>query len=149
MTTRTILILGLASFLLTKSLASEATFEELFHIPKNDAMQVFGKHNMEIFEHALVDFNAVLAGREPLHAKLDPIVVTDGGTSYYTGKGYKITALKTLTSITNIEGSRVDGYIYGPILTFDSKVVAGNSSTMTRTSFYTYAALERLLKENK
>ena len=68
-------------------------FEELFHIDPKNASKRFGSVTYRRLKDALDDFNAVLSGNPPVHAKVDKDhpLITDGGTTFYIGDGYKLT----------------------------------------------------------
>lgn len=95
---------------------------------------------------ATADFNAVLKGKVPIHARLQTpeIAVQDGGTTHYRGNGYRLTVLKSLNNLV-ANGAVVPGYVYGPIVDFDPKLMSGNRSQMQCTLFYSREAMARLL----
>jgi hypothetical protein len=94
---------------------------------------------------AFADFRAVLAGRSPVHATVDQTqpVPADGGTTFWLGSGYQLTVVKSLNSVAG-----VDGYMYGPVVTFASKLGNGNSPSISQISFYPSQALRDLLREH-
>lgn len=88
------------------------------------------------------DFQVVLAGKAPLHATHDlfKAVPADGGTAFYSGRKYKLTVEKSLSSF-----GKLSGYVYGPIIVFDESFAPGNENQVSSLRFYTDAQLEHLL----
>jgi hypothetical protein len=97
-----------------------------------------------ILEEATDDFLAVAAGASPIHAKMDEeaALPADGGTIYYTGNGYELTALKAISSFGDFEG-----HAYGPILTFNEDFAPGNYPTVSDVRVYSDAELAKLFAE--
>ena len=93
-------------------------------------------------EQASVDFEAVINGKPPPFAKFDEEhpLPADGGTTFYRGSGYSLKIVKSL-----VRAGQVDGYIYGPVLTFDSTVSSGNSNEVTHLSFYSAKEMNTFL----
>jgi hypothetical protein len=88
------------------------------------------------------DFEAVRAGRAPVHAKLDRLAAlpADGGTEFFVGSTYRLTIEKSLSAFGGLQG-----YLYGPILSFDEGFAPGNEQRISDTRFYTAEQLNRLL----
>ncbi len=109
---------------------------DLSSIPKEDA---------DVFIEATEDFNAVLEGRKPIHAKLDldAPLPADGGTVFYLGNKYNLTVIKSLSSFGSVRG-----YVYGPAIFFDKKFATGNSSSLSSTKFYSTESFNQLLKRS-
>ena len=77
-----------------------------------------------ILREASEDFCAVLAGKDPMHARVAPGVdlPSDGGTRFYVGRKYKLTVLSSSSSF--------GGYpavAHGPIIKFDKSFAPGNT----------------------
>jgi len=122
------------------------TFEDLFHVNVDKAKTLFGEAISHRLQQALDDFNAVLEGKHPVHAIVDKEVPlpADGGTTFYKGDGYKLTIVKSLNGIMRGE-EYVHGYIYGPIVSFESNVMTGNFPNIQHLTFYTGDELQKLL----
>lgn len=123
---------------------TEMSFEDLFHLTKQEAQQQFGAGIYNQLLQAVEDFNAVLKGRSPKHAKFDKEhpLPADGGTSYYRGEGYRLTIVKSLNDIVK-DGKHINGYIYGPVISFEDGAMMGNFPTI---SFLTFFRTEDLKK---
>lgn len=133
-----LLILGVAMSLVV---ATSACAEPVV-IDEREFSQI-GSEMATNIKEAMEDFDAVAEGRRPVHAKADaqaPLPL-DGGTTYYLGRGYKLTILKSLASIGG-----VDGYFYGPNITFDEKTVVGNTQQVSLIKFYSLEAFKKLQK---
>ena len=94
-------------------------------------------------KEATDDFDAVLNGQLLLHAVVDAKIPlpADGGTTFYSGKGYRLTIVKSLATIGGI-----NGYFYGPIIEFDNKVVQGNSNKISCVRFYSLTKFKEQVK---
>jgi hypothetical protein len=99
-------------------------------------------HSNVSMQEAEADFAAVLAGCSPTHAQVikDAPLPADGGTRFYQGNGYRLTVVKML-----VQAGGVSGFVYGPLLVFDSGVMSGNGNKIESTSFYSSSAMGRLL----
>lgn len=100
-------------------------------------------NHRKIIVEASEDFEAVKAGRQPVHAVRDAEspLPADGGTSFWIGVGYRLSISKSLSSF-----GELDGYIYGPRVQFDEVFAPGNSSVVSETRFYTGDQMKALLK---
>lgn len=80
------------------------------------------------------DFEAVKAGKRPLHAQFDKnaALPSDGGTTFYVGHKYKLTVESSLSSF-----GALNGRVYGPIVVFDKSLAFGNENTFSGLRFYT------------
>jgi len=87
------------------------------------------------------DFERVLKGKTPKHAVLDEEAPhpADGGTQFFIGKGYKLTIIQSLSSF-----GALNGYIYGPVISFSKPFAPGNMSDVVGLRFYTSEQLHRL-----
>jgi hypothetical protein len=94
-------------------------------------------------QHAADDFDAARAGLYPLHAK-EGAAFLDGGTSTWEGDGYRLTLIKSLTTV-----GEVHGFMYGPILELTYPLAHGNTTQISHVHFYAGAELERLLKSRR
>jgi hypothetical protein len=120
--------------------------EDLFHFNPKTAKTVFGETTCRRLQKALDDFNAVLVGNRPVHAKVDKDVPlpADGGTTFYKGDGYKLTIVKSLNGI--MRGKEyIHGYIYGPIVSFEPDLMTGNFPSVQHLTFYIAEELQKLL----
>jgi hypothetical protein len=99
----------------------------------------------EIITQASEDFERVLQGKEPKNAALDEKapLPADGGTLFYAGKGYRLTVIKSLSSFGNA-GDGLQGYVYGPVLSFPKSFAPGNMSEVVSLRFYTNQQLQAL-----
>ena len=90
---------------------------------------------------ATEDFEAVRAGKPPIHARFDKLaaVLADGGTSFYIGHKYKLTVESSLSSF-----GALNGWVYGPIVVFDESIAPGNENTFSGLRFYTQAGFAKL-----
>lgn len=123
----------------------QVSFDELFHVTSEDAERILGAGVVKRLRAALEDFNAVLAYRKPIHAKLGKgPFLRDGGTLPYDGDGYKLTVVKSLFSLGKGD-KEIDGYTYGPDLELRDFGV-GNLSQVSRISFYPANVLKKLLE---
>ena len=86
--------------------------------------------------YAKEDFEAVQKGQKPIHAVPDPKKpdLSDGGTTFYLGKGYSLTIKSTLS-----EKDGVKGYMYGPIIIFQNA-----NKEMSDIKFYSIDAFKKL-----
>jgi hypothetical protein len=113
-----------------------ATFQELFGIDESKAGAVFGSDGERCLIDALDDFNRVLAGQQPIHAKTDDFsILTDGGTAFWRHACYDLTIHKSLTSFQLKDGTWVHGYVVGPSLTLKPGPTASQRSPISRTRF--------------
>lgn len=121
-------------------------FEDLFHMEVENAKNLFGKETLNRLQKAMDDFNTVLEGKYPVHAKVDKDVplLSDGGTTYYKGDGYKLTIVMSLNGIMQNE-EYIHGYIYGPIIAFEENVMRGNFPNIQNLTFYLGDDLKKLL----
>jgi hypothetical protein len=81
-----------------------------------------------ILKEASEDFCAVIAGKDPIHARvaLGVDLPSDGGTRFYVGRRYKLTVLNSLSSFGGYPG-----VAHGPILKFDASFAPGNTSEIS------------------
>ena len=81
-----------------------------------------------VIKQASEDFCAVLAGEKPIHAKkaAGTDAPTDGGSSFYVGRKYKLTVLKSASSFGGYPGIAT-----GPILKFDQSFAPGHTSEIS------------------
>ena len=101
-----------------------------------------------VIEQASEDFERVLVGRRPVHARFDAeaALPADGGTTFYTGSGYRLTIVKSIAHL-NGGGAQADisGYLYGPTVTLDEDILAGNNrQVISAVRFYTVEQLRQL-----
>jgi len=131
-----------------RNLNDPLNFEDLYHVTVQEAGSLFGDLTTGRLKLALDDFNAVITGRKPIHAKLDlkKPRMTDGGTSYYAGDGYQLTIVMSLNGMMN-EDEYVSGYIYGPIIAFEESVMRGNFPNIHSLAFYPEMLLRQSLKK--
>jgi len=94
-------------------------------------------------QHAAEDFEAARAGLFPLHAA-EGAAFLDGGTSTWEGDGYRVTVVKSLTTVGGVHG-----LMYGPILELAHPLAHGNTTQISHVRFYSGAELERLLKSRR
>jgi len=121
-------------------------FENLFHIKVEQAKNLFGEETLNRLQKSLDDFNAVIEGKHPIHARVDRDVPlpADGGTTFYKGDGYKLSIVKSLNGIMRGE-EYIHGYIYGPIISFEPNVMTGNFPNIHHLTFFTGDELQKLL----
>ena len=124
------------------------TFEELFHLDTESAKKRFGRTTYRRLQEARDDFNAVFSGNLPVHARADQDrpLLTDGGTTFYVGDGYKLTILMSLNGIMHDE-EYIHGYIYGQMISFEPEVMKGNYPSIQQLTFYPKKELEKLLSQ--
>ncbi|NUO76681.1 MAG: hypothetical protein HOQ32_11800 [Lysobacter sp.] len=96
-----------------------------------------------IIREASEDFQAVVRGDKPVHAKFDEqaALPSDGGTTFYKGNGYDLTILVSMSGFGQFRGTA-----YGPILTFDSKFAPGNTNEISDVRVYSNEKLRELLR---
>ena len=121
-------------------------FEDLFHVDPDKARMLFGETTLRRLQKALDDFNAVVTGKQPIHAEVDREVPlpADGGTTFHIGDGYKLTVVKSLNGILRGK-DYVHGYIYGPMISFQPEVMMGNFPNIQHITFYTGEEFQKLL----
>jgi hypothetical protein len=92
------------------------------------------KDDQQILQEAAEDFCAVVEGKDPIHAKVDTTadLPSDGGTRFFVGRKYRLTALNSLSSFGSY-----NGVANGPILTFDSSFAMGNTREISNIRVYT------------
>ena len=83
---------------------------------------------------AAIEFQRVKAGLRPACQGEPDYGLSDGGTLFYDCGRYQLTVKKSLAT-----QSGVDGYLYGPIVTFES------GKSMSDVRFYTNQELSHLL----
>lgn len=93
----------------------------------------------EIITQASEDFERVLHRNAALDEKAP--LPADGGTLFYAGKGYRLTVIKSLSSFGN-SGEGLQGYVYGPVLSFPKSFAPGNMSEVVSLRFYTNQQLQ-------
>lgn len=91
-------------------------------------------------QHAAEDFEAARAGLYPLHAK-EGAAFLDGGTSTWEGDGYRLTLVKSMTTVGDVHG-----LMYGPVLELAYPLAHGNTTQISHVRFYSGAELERVLR---
>jgi hypothetical protein len=125
-------------------------FDELFHVDPENASKIFGRKTYRRLQKVLDDFNAVLSGNLPIYARVDQDhpVMSDGGTTFYKGDGYKLTIYMSLNGIMHGK-EYIHGYIYGPVIRFEPEVMVGNYPTIQQLSFYPGEELNKLLSIRK
>ena len=89
--------------------------------------------DLAILREASEDFCAVVAGKNPIHAKFDKAaaVPSDGGTLFYIGHKYKLTVLNSLSGFGSFVGTA-----HGPIITFDESFAPGNTNVISNIRVY-------------
>jgi hypothetical protein len=97
----------------------------------------------EIIKQANVDFEAVLKGQSPIHAKMRDVALADGGTTFYQGHGYSLEVRKRLSD------SDKEGFAYGPIIEFENIKENGQPKKMSSVKFYTIEEMQKLLNTNR
>lgn len=104
-------------------------------------LRILPRDQAKAIQEASEDFALVMRGRKPRHASFDKDapLPTDGGTTYYLGRGYQLTICHSIASFGDLSG-----YSYGPIVTFDSEFATGDFSAIR---FYTSEQLEALKSE--
>jgi hypothetical protein len=102
------------------------------------------KRQAEVLRSANEDFVLVEQGKRPRNAVEDEEMPlpSDGGTTFYKGKGYRLTILQSLSSFGDLSG-----FAYGPIITFDDDIAKGNTKTIQSVRFLTTKQLEELMKK--
>jgi hypothetical protein len=105
-------------------------------------MGVLSQSQRETITKASEDFERVLKGSRPKHATLDEkaAVPADGGTAFFLGKGYKLTVIKSLSSFGGLQG-----FVYGPVVSFEKSFAPGNMSEVVNLRFYTTDQLQKLM----
>jgi hypothetical protein len=95
----------------------------------------------QIIRAANEDFICVVHGRKPVNAKFDKSapLPADGGTTFYKGKGYSLTIVQSLSSF-----GKLNGFIYGPLITFESEFAPGNVNKISSLRFYPIKQLNTL-----
>ena len=91
-------------------------------------------------QHAAEDFEAARAGLYPLHAK-EGAAFLDGGTSTWEGDGYRLTLVKSMTTVGDVHG-----LMYGPVLELAYPLAHGNTTQISHVRFYSGAELEHVLR---
>lgn len=104
----------------------------------NDIREGIPKELLTILEKSEEDYQAVLTGKEPVHAKyIENSYTLDGGTRAYQGEGYKIIVLHQIARIGDASGN-----LYGPIIEYENKSFF--SGKIANVRFYTSAELQKL-----
>ena len=87
----------------------------------------------QVMTEAAEDFQAVLAGKKPIHAVFDKSasLPSDGGTTFYKGKHYRLTATITLVSLGGFNGTA-----FGPRLQFDNSFAPGFNQEISSIRVY-------------
>ena len=89
--------------------------------------------DQQILREASEDFCAVVSGKNPIHAKFDTSAAlpSDGGTTFYIGRKYRLTVLRSISTFGSF-----DGEARGPIITFDKPFAAGNTTEISNIRVY-------------
>ena len=97
----------------------------------------------QILIEASEDFRAVVAGKKPIHAVFDEDapLPADGGTTFYQGKGYRLTVLVSLSDFGGFHGTA-----YGPVVKFEESFAPGNTSQLSDIRFYSQEAFRELMQ---
>ena len=85
-------------------------------------------------DQATIDFERVKSGLSPACQPEPYYGLSDGGTVVYECAGYQLTVKRSLATQNGVEG-----YLYGPIITFES------GKTMSDIRFYTSQELSSLV----
>lgn len=134
--------IALLSLLLTVRAYSQTTDMATSALHPSAAQDgVWEKSTQRKLQELSEDFDAVVAGRKPVHARVDEKtpVPADGGTSFYIGHGYKLCIEQSLCQIGG-----VDGMLYGPIFTLGPDLVNGNDNTISHVTFYRMEEFRKL-----
>ena len=109
-------------------------------------LSVLSPSQREIISQASEDFDRVQKGKKPKYAVTNDQapVPADGGTEFFIGNEYKLTVVKSLSSFGGSEG-RLDGYVYGPVVSFSNSFALGNTSQVVNLRFYTREQLQKLI----
>jgi len=84
------------------------------------------------------DFQAVLEGRKPVHAK----PAAGSGSGFYQGAGYHLDIVKESIVIGGVAG-----FLYGPILDLDADPSQkGDLDSISHVTFYTEGEMKKLLE---
>ena len=99
-----------------------------------------------VLREANEDFVLVQEGHKPRHAHFDSeaALPSDGGTTYYNGRKYTLTIVKSISTFGNLAG-----YIYGPNIEFEKGFALGNFYEVSSLRFYTAERLNALLNKNE
>jgi hypothetical protein len=112
---------------------SEAPRQSVFDpFPGIDAAKLSPADRLVITE-ASEDFEAVLSGKKPIHAVFDKDspLPSDGGTTFYRGRHYRLTATITLASFGGFHG-----VAFGPRLQFDQEFSPGFNQEIASVRVY-------------
>jgi hypothetical protein len=92
------------------------------------------------------DFQAVLAGKKPVHAIFDKEadLPSDGGTTFYKGRHYRLTVNQTLFGV----GEYGPLTAFGPRLELDNKIALGFNQEISSIRVYNQEQLRALLHGN-
>jgi len=141
-------VIGVATCAQAPAMAETQVDTQPFHLGSANITSTDIRNSLS---EASADFGAVIAGKCPVFAKFKTgtFLPADGGTVFFYGHGYRLTIAKSLTNVglTSDNGTAhvVSGYLYGPSITFDPTVMAGNGSTVGHVTFYSADALNTLL----
>jgi hypothetical protein len=99
----------------------------------------------ETIAQASEDFDLVQKGKKPKYATVDSKapLPADGGTSYFIGKGYRLTVVKSISTFGRDQRA-LNGLVYGPIISFSKSFALGNSSDVVGLRFYTAKQFQQL-----
>ncbi|MGO4551874.1 hypothetical protein AB4059_12310 [Lysobacter sp. 2RAF19] len=97
-----------------------------------------------IITEASEDFRAVVEGKKPVHAVFDKDapLPADGGTTFYQGKGYRLTILISLSDFGEVHGTA-----YGPVVEFERAFAPGNTSEISDIRVYSPEAFGKLMRD--
>jgi hypothetical protein len=112
--------------------------ETPFHMGSAKEKPALTDRNRKRMEACTADFQAVLRGKKPIDAKLDPAEESTETDQFYEGPGYQVHVTK---SPVVIDG--VSGFIYGPIIELDEGFAEGEMLSMFHTAFYTAEEMKR------
>jgi len=96
----------------------------------------------QIIRNANEDFLLVLDGKKPQHAKVneEEPVLENGSTTSYIGKRYEIVTVQSPSKFGGL-----DGYVYGPVITFRRSFAPGNMTTVNYLRFYTTEQMKQMM----
>jgi uncharacterized protein (TIGR03067 family) len=125
------------SFYTVDEMKQPRAVETPFHVGTGDSKPGWNPKAQKRIDACQADFQAVLAGKKPVHAKSG----TAQESGFYKGEGYH---LDIIEAPVTVEG--VAGFLYGPMLDFEPDISDdGKLDSICQVTFYSAEQMKMLL----
>ncbi len=128
-----------ASFYTIEEMKKAEPSDTPFHLGTGKDQPAWNQTAQKRIADGTADFQAVLEGRKPVHAKS----ADSAGSRFYRGEGYQIDIVKESIVIGGVAG-----FLYGPILDLDADPSQkGDLDSISHVAFYTVGEMKKLLEK--